>query len=334
MGQNSLSKALDAAGPEARYDECIKRILSEKSILARILKGCADEFKDVPVSLIEKECIEGKPQISSLAVDPDDFDAVEEPAQGSRIEGSNTEDSSIKEGKIFYDIRFTAVAPGTKEPIPLIINIEAQNTSKDMYLLLRRATYYVSRMISAQKNTVFAGDDYKKIRKVYSIWILTDAPKKESNTITKYKIAEKQVVGSATAPKDAYDVLTIVILRLGKPDKAEPRSVLRLLDVLVSSELQPAKKKTILTKDFDVPMTTKLNEEVNEMCNLAEGIREKAEKRGEKRGEKSGIAIGEERTLFKILSDFVTDGIISIEEAARRAGTTEAEFIEKTGIRP
>jgi hypothetical protein len=44
MGQNSLSKALDAAGPEARYDECIKRILSEKSILARILKGCADEF--------------------------------------------------------------------------------------------------------------------------------------------------------------------------------------------------------------------------------------------------------------------------------------------------
>ena len=76
----------------------------------------------------------------------------------------------------------------------------------------------------------------------------------------------------------------IYYLRNGKPDKAEPRSVLRLLYVLVSSELQPAKKKTILTKDFDVPMTTKLNEEINEMCNLAEGIREKAEKRGEKRG--------------------------------------------------
>ena len=77
-------------------------------------------------------------------------------------------------------------------------------------------------------------------------------------------------------------------------------------------------------------MTTKLNEEVNETSNLAEGVREKAEKRGEKRG----IAIGEERTLFKLLSDFVTDGIISVAEAARRAGTTEAEFIEKTGIRP
>jgi hypothetical protein len=241
----------------------------------------------------------------------------------------NTEDVSIKEGKILYDIRFTAIAPGTKEQIPLIINIEAQNTSRDTYLLLRRSIYYVGRMISAQKNAVFTGDDYKKIRKVYSIWILTDVPKKEANTITKYQTTEKHIVGSVSAPTDAYDVQSIVILRLGSPDKAESGSVLRLLDVLVSSELPSAEKKAILTKDFNVPMTTKLNEEVNEMCNLAEGIREKAEKRGEKRG----IAIGEKKG-FNILLGLVTDGIISLAEAARRAGTTEAEFIEKTGLRP
>ena len=158
MGRISLSKALDAAGSEARYDECIKRILSELSILAWILKGSADEFSAVPVAQIEKECIVGVPQI---AVDQDDLNADEAPV-GSRIEGLNTEDSSIKEGKIFYDIRFTAVAPGTNEPIPLIVNIEAQNRSKDAYLLLKRAVYYVGRMISAQKNTVFTGDDYKK----------------------------------------------------------------------------------------------------------------------------------------------------------------------------
>ena len=192
MGQNSLSKAIDAAGPEARYDECIKRILSELSILERLLKGCADEFKDVPVRRIEKERIVGKPQISMIAVDQDDLNADETPGAGGRIEGMNAEDSSIKEGKIFYDIRFAAVAPGTKEPIPLIINIEARNKSKDTRLLLKRAIYYVSRMISTQKNTVFTGGDYKKIRKVYSIWILTNAPKKEANTITKYQTTEKQ----------------------------------------------------------------------------------------------------------------------------------------------
>ena len=283
MGRNSLSKAIDAAGPEARHDECVKRILSHLPILARLLKGCVDEFKDVPVERIEKECIEKEPQISTVAVDQDDLDADEAPGGGRRIKGLNTEDSSIKEGKIFYDIRFTAVAPGTKEPIPLIINIEAQNTSRDTRLLLRRSIYYVDRMVSAQKNTVFTGNDYKKIRKVYSIWILTDAPKKESNTIKRYKISEELVVGSVSAPMDAYDVQTIVMLRLGPQDQTEPGSILRLLDVLISSGLQPAEKKAILIKDFDVPMTTSLNEEVNEMCNLAEGIREKAEKRGEKR---------------------------------------------------
>ena len=71
MGRNSLSKAIDAAGPEARHDECVKRILSHLPILARILKGCADEFKDVPVERIEKECIEKEPQISTVALDQD-----------------------------------------------------------------------------------------------------------------------------------------------------------------------------------------------------------------------------------------------------------------------
>ena len=288
MGRNSLSKAIDAAGPEARHDECVKRILSERSILARILKGCADEFKDVPVSLIEKECIEGEPQISTVAVDQDDLDADEEPAGGSRVKGLNTEDSSIKEGKIFYDIRFTAVAPGTKEPIPLIINIEAQNRSKKKYPVIKRAIYYGGRMISAQKNTVFTGSHYEKIRKVYSIWILTGVSKNESNTMTAYQIAEKRLVGSVSEKRGNYDLLTIVMLRLGTPDKADVGSILRLLDVLLSSELPPAEKKAILAKDFDVPMTTRLNEEVNEMCNLSEGIREKAEKKGLKIGEEKG----------------------------------------------
>ena len=66
MRQNSLSKSLDTAGAEVKHDECIKRILSELAILAWILKGCVDEFKDVPISQIEKECIVGKPQISML----------------------------------------------------------------------------------------------------------------------------------------------------------------------------------------------------------------------------------------------------------------------------
>jgi len=73
------------------------------------------------------------------------------------------------------------------------------------------------------------------------------------------------------------------------------------LDVLPSSEIKPTEKKTILEKDFDVPMTTSMKEETNVMCNLAEGIWEKAERVGEERGlkigEERGLKIGEERGL-------------------------------------
>ena len=73
------------------------------------------------------------------------------------------------------------------------------------------------------------------------------------------------------------------------------------MDVLLSSEIKPTEKKTILEKDFDVPMTTSMKEETNVMCNLAEGIWEKAERVGEERGlkigEERGLKIGEERGL-------------------------------------
>ena len=73
------------------------------------------------------------------------------------------------------------------------------------------------------------------------------------------------------------------------------------MDVLPSSEIKPTEKKTILEKDFDVPMTTSMKEETNVMCNLAEGIWEKAERVGEERGlkigEERGLKIGEERGL-------------------------------------
>ena len=154
--------------------------------------------------------------------------------------------------------------------------------------MVKRALYYVSRMISSQKNTVFAGSHYEKLRKVYSIWILTNAPKKTGNTITKYRLAEEQLVGSVCARESDYDLLTIVMLRLGAPDKADSGSILRFLDVLLSSELNVLEKKAILTRDFDVAMTTSMEQEASEMCNVAEGIREEAEKKGRKEGLKEG----------------------------------------------
>ena len=272
--QSKIAKIIDTTQQEAQYDSCVKRILSEKIILAWILKECVDEFKPYSIQRIMRDCIEGEAQISEIAVDQDELDYIED--TDGAIEGQNTEDSSIREGKIFYDIRFSAIVPDTKEPIHLILNIEAQKSDKTAYPIVKRAIYYVSRMISAQKNTIFTKSHYEKIRKVYSIWIQMNVDEDMANSITKYRIAEEQVVGNVSEKESNYDLLTIIMLRLGAANEAGGRPILRLLDILLSAEIKPNEKKTLLEKNFDIPMSAKMRKEANIMCNLGEGIRERA----------------------------------------------------------
>ena len=297
MRSNTLSKTLDTSGYAAQYDERVKRLLSEKIVLAWILKGCAVEFQGLSIDRIVQEHIEGDAEVATVAVDQDDLDRSES-SEASRISGMNAEDVSIREGKIFYDVRFSAVAPGEKEPIRLIVNVEAQKEGSS-YPLVKRALYYVSRLISSQKHTVFGGSHYEKLRKVYSIWILANAPEKSANTITQYRIAEEHVVGRVSEKKSDYDLLTVVILRLGSHENADGGTALRFLDVLLSPKLSPLEKKTILMKDFDVPMTTSMEEEVTEMCNVSEGIREEAREEALKEGQEIGEKIGEKRATLE-----------------------------------
>lgn len=178
-------------------------------------------------------------------------------------------------GSRYYNIRFVAVVPGTKDPVQLIINIEAQKSDKTSYPLIKRAIYYGSRMISAQKNTVFMNSHYEKIRKVYSIWIQMNVGKEKANTMTRYRITEEQIVGYVKERESNYDLMTVLMIGLGSAETAD-RPILRLLDVLLSPETKPDAKKAILEKDFDIPMTSAMSEEANIMCNLGEGIREQA----------------------------------------------------------
>ena len=140
---NELKDDLIKSDLEVRYDEHVKKLLSNKKTLAWILKYSAVEYKDCTINEIVG-FIEGTPEISSVGVDRG-FTA-------QSIRGNQNEDIAIGEGMITYDLRFEALAPGTDdEYIQLIINIEAQNKFNPGYPLLKRAVYYCSRMISAQK---------------------------------------------------------------------------------------------------------------------------------------------------------------------------------------
>ena len=81
------------------------------------MKPCVEEYKDCDVNDIAEKYIEGKPLVSAIPVLPDGDSTV--------ISGMDSEDKSVHEGTVTYDIRFRAIVPGSGEEIGLIINVEA-----------------------------------------------------------------------------------------------------------------------------------------------------------------------------------------------------------------
>ncbi|WP_276840270.1 hypothetical protein [Anaerovibrio lipolyticus] len=284
-----------------QYDKACKEVLSEKGIIGHILKTCVREYENVSIEDIVNKYIQGTPEVEKILVQPDDVIY--------RIESQHTEDSSEGENAVFFDVRFTALAPDTEELIELIINIEAQNKFNPGYPLLKRGIYYCSRMISGQYGTVFTKSHYEKIKKVYSIWVCTNSNKEWEYNIARYGIIEENIIGKAKAKTSHYDLLSVVMICLGKKQYTELEGLLRLLNlVLVDNDLKQQEKKNKLAEEFSIKMTPRLERGVQEMCNLSEGI--------EQRGIEKGIAQGREQMANETVIEMLK-GKMSVDMIAR-----------------
>lgn len=324
--ENQLGHVIGQTENEARYDKATKKLLANKIVLAHIMKGCVQEYQNCTVEEIAEKYIEGTPEVGSAGVHVDDTNRE----TGDMIHGSNTEDSTLTEGTIYYDVRFDAVAPrakadGQEERICLIVNVEAQNKFNPGYPLVKRAVYYCSRLISAQRGSVFGKSEYGKIKKVYSIWVCTRPPEKFENTITRYAIQPETIVGNAVETSDNYDLLSAVMVCLGKPGTKNYAGVLKFLEVLLSSRAAEEKKK-ILTEDFGVAMTETLEQEVREMCNLSQGVKAEGIQQGIAQGIQKGLAEGIEIGEVRMLVKQVRKGRLTLEQAAEDAGMTVEQF--------
>jgi len=141
--------------------------------------------------------------------------------------------------------------------IRLIINIEAQGDFHPGYPLTKRELYYCCRMISAQYSTEFVDSNYQDMKKVYSIWIAIKPPLERQNTITRYRIVEENMVGSVKEPVRNYDLMTLLMICLGRPENTKC-DILKLLDMLLSNEIAATEKQRILQNDVGIPMTREL----------------------------------------------------------------------------
>ncbi len=193
-----------------------------------------------------------------------------------KIKGLRNEAGDVTEGWITFDIIFHAITPESGERIRLIINIEAQKTFSEStlkYILIKRALFYGSRLISSQKETEFSGSDYSEVKKVYTIWICMESPTDKS-VINHYRMTERHLVGKYKEPQANYDLLNIVMVYLAQGPVRN--RMLSMLQVIFQETTKSAEEKSeILRKKFDIEVTAEMEEELRTMCNLSEGIYEK-----------------------------------------------------------
>ena len=68
-------------------------------------------------------------------------------------------------------------------------------------------------------------------------------PKYRENSINRYSITEEQLIGSCSERKENYDLLTAIMICLGDSDDENASGILKLLEVLLSSDREVKERK-------------------------------------------------------------------------------------------
>ena len=281
MPDTYLSQAVEtAAHAGAAYDTNAKYLLADKQVLAWILKYAVTEFADMEIPAIIN-CIGNQIEISTEPVDPG-LSAT------GRAEMTATEDDVPGEGKIFYDIRFTAYLPEPEKEreIKFLVNLEAQKSTdpaKLGYHLENRIVFYLARMVSAQKQTEFLHSKYDSLKRVRSIWICMDSGE-EGDSMQEIGLRRKTIYGKETGEEDPELMKAVMIrIRSGTGLKESGHILIRMLETLFA-ESAPEKKKQLLQENYGMVMTVEMERRIRVMCNLSEAIFEEALKKGMEKG--------------------------------------------------
>ena len=263
-----IKNAVSAADEDAQYDEKAKRLLGNKIILAHILVKTIDEFKGMnPNDVVSY--IEGEPFISMVPVEPG-LTNIEKEKSGQRIVGLNTENAEIHEGLIRFDIIFyVRMKDGISQ---VIVNVEAQKDEPTGYHILNRAVFYVSRLVSSQKERDFVKINYNDIKRVFSIWVCMNM---DENSMAYVHLAKDDLLGSYPW-KGGIDLLNIVLIGIANelPEHDDKYELHRLLSTLLSMELSVDEKLGIMEKEYSIAVDDRIREDVSAMCNLSQGIRD------------------------------------------------------------
>ena len=305
-----IANAVNAAGDKAQYDTRVKRLLAQKSILAHILVKIVDEFKGIKPEDVVKY-IEGEPSISVVPVEPGLANMEKTDATGQRIVGLNTENAEINEGLVRFDIIFyVRMKNGLSQ---IIVNIEAQKDEPTEYKILNRAIFYVSRLISSQKERDFVNTDYDDIKQVFSIWICMNM---DDNSLSHIHLTKDEMLKPYNW-KGNLDLLNIVLIGITNeiPEHDEKYEMHRLIGALLSNELKEQEKLDIIEHEYNIPISQEFREDVRIMCNLSTGIEERAT---EKTSEKFILNMYKKGYTLDQIADVAETGVDEVEAIIKK----------------
>ena len=93
------------------------------------------------------------------------------------------------------------------------------------------------------------------------------------------------MIGEAQEETENYDLMSVVMICLGKPGTENHKGILKFMEVLLSSTRSGSEKKKILEEEFGVAMSEELEREVLEVCNLSQGVRAEGVKKAVRKAE-------------------------------------------------
>ena len=305
-----VKNVIIATDGKAQYDTSAKRLLAQKNILAHILVRTVDEFKEMkPEEVVSY--IEGEPKIGTVPIEPGMTNMMKSSQSGQKIKEMNTEDVEINEGMIRFDIIFyVRMKNGLSQ---IIVNIEAQKDEPTEYKILNRAIFYVSRLISSQKERDFVNTNYDDIKQVFSIWICMNM---DDNSLSHIHLTKDELLKPCNW-KGNLDLLNIVLMGITNeiPEHDEKYEMHRLIGALLSSELKEQEKLDIIEHEYNIPISQEFREDVRIMCNLSTGIEERAT---EKTSEKFILNMYKKGYTLDQIADVAETGVDEVEAIIKK----------------
>lgn len=120
------------------------------------------------------------------------------------------------------------------------------------------------------------------------------------------------------------DLMEILIINLGDAREPVDNQILRLMNVLLSSQTDVREKQRVMREEFHIAMTAELEVEVEALCNLSQGIYNEGFGTGVEKGMEKGIEKGIEGAVEILREEGYEDSRI-IERIRKRFGLTQED---------